>query len=216
MKVKKFPQSCLLFKTTEQLILVDPGSINFNEAFMDEWKKADAVLVTHRHADHIKADKLKEFNTPIYSTKEVSEHYPDLNINIVKENDVIDIGKVKTEVVRAVHGFHPRMKANNGEVFENVGFIIDDQTTRAYVTSDTIFFNNNYKADAVFAPVTGTCITMDAATTALFTKEVGAKKLFVVHMDNEIYKTDTEQVRKTLSEQDIDFTIAQNGEEYEV
>ena len=51
-------------------------------------------------------------------------------------------------MVKAIHGYNPLLK-NGGQVFENVGYIIDDGSHRLYTTSDTICFNNDYKADVV-------------------------------------------------------------------
>ena len=202
-----------MFEVAGKKILVDPGNLKFEESFINEWKTADAILISHRHADHCKADTIKEFNIPIYSTQEVANYYPDLKINIVKAGDTFYIGKAKIEVVRAIHGFHPvLMKERKGEIFENIGFILDDGKTRAYFTSDTICFNHDYKADIIFAPVTGNCVTMDAIAAAMFTKDVSAKKLYIVHLDS--YELDMEQVQKTLTIQGIDFEIMQNGKEY--
>ena len=39
------------------------------------------------------------------------------------------------------------MKKSGGEIFENVGYILDDGYKRLYTTSDTINFNNDYKCD---------------------------------------------------------------------
>lgn len=215
MKIKKFPQSCLLVKTQGQIILVDPGAIKFEDSFANEWETANAVLITHKHGDHIKADLLKDFDMPIYSTSEVSKTYPDLKINIVKENDCFKIGNVKIEVVRAVHGYNPRLKGK-GEVFENVGYIIDDGKIRLYITSDTICFNNEYKADYVFAPVTGYGLTMTTFETALFAKETGAKKLIISHLDNAAYPRALSEIENILNKQNIEFVIPSIGEEIEI
>ena len=57
--------------------------------------------------DHIKSDVLKDFNIPIYSTQEVQNTYPEIKINIVKENDTLNFENVKIEVVKAIHGYNP-------------------------------------------------------------------------------------------------------------
>ena len=55
MKVKKFPQSCILIETNGTKILIDPSSVKYDEKFKKDWKTADAILITHRHSDHINA-----------------------------------------------------------------------------------------------------------------------------------------------------------------
>jgi len=218
MKVKKYPQSCLLVTTAKHRILVDPGNLKYQEKFMTEWLVADIILVTHRHADHCNVEVIKSLNRPIYSTKEVAKACPELkNINIVKSGmKPLKIGDVSIEVVDAVHGYNPRLKHNKAEVHENVGFIIDDGETRLYVTSDTICFNNEYKADYVAAPITGYGLTMTAFETGLFAKETGAKQLIVTHLDNETYPTDVAVAEKTFQDLEVAYTIPAIGEEFEI
>jgi len=42
MKIKKYPQSCLMVEIRKTKILIDPGNIDFDEKFLDDWKTADA------------------------------------------------------------------------------------------------------------------------------------------------------------------------------
>lgn len=212
MKITKFPQSCILIETQGQKILVDPGKTKFEEKFLDYWKNATAILVTHRHGDHFNSDVLQNFSAPIYSTKEVQKVKPELKIHLVKAGDSFNLGKVKIEVVKAVHGY--MMPA--GEIKENVGFIIDDGKTRLYVTSDTIRFKNNYKADIMFANITAFDASMNLwGATATF-NEVGAKLLIVAHQDEGKMLYTKEQVENYLQQQNINFIIPDILQVFEV
>jgi len=211
MKVKKFPQSCLLFNIGNQKILIDPGNTKFEDKFTSEWKIADAILITHKHGDHCKVDTIAELGIPVYSCAEVAQVHPSLKVNIVRQGKTFTLGNVKIEVTHATHGFRPSMKGTTNEVLETIGFILDDGKTRAYITGDTICFNNDYSADYIFAPAQGNCVTMDALGCALFTKMIGAKKLFVVHFDFYELPQNTADI---LTAQEIDFEIMQNGKEY--
>ena len=126
MKITKYPQSCLLVETNNTKILVDPGNLKYQEKFLNEWKQTDIVLITHKHKDHINDEIINNINVPFYSTKEVKDTYPKINFRIIKENDIININNIRIEVVKAIHGYNPLLK-NGGEVFENVGYIIDDK-----------------------------------------------------------------------------------------
>ncbi len=215
MKITKYPQSCLMVETKNKSILVDVGSLKYQDKFLEEWKKASLILITHKHGDHTKSDVLENINIPIYSTLEVQDTYPNIKFNIVSENDVLEFDDIKIEVVKAVHGYNPNLK-NGGQVFENVGYIIDDKEHRLYITSDTICFKNDYKADIIALPVTGYGLTMSAYEAALFSKEVGANLVLPIHMDNEKYPTDVEYMKEKFKEFDINYKVLEIEEIIEI
>ena len=155
--------------------MVDPGSLKFEEKFLERWKEANIILITHKHGDHIHKDILENLNIPIYATREVQNAYPTISFHIIKENDILTFDNIKVEVVHAIHGYNPNLKGGKA-VLENVGYIIDDGNTRLYITSDTICFENDYKADIVALPVTAHGLTMSAYEAALLSKEIGAKR----------------------------------------
>lgn len=206
MKITKYPQSCLMVETKDKKILVDPGALKYQDDFLESWREADIILITHRHSDHIKKDILANINIPIYSTKEVQDAYPEINFNIIKDGDIINLEGIKIEVVKAVHGYNPRLK-NGGEVLENVGYIIDDNQNRLYITSDTICFNNDYKADIVAIPITAYGLTLSSYEAALWAKDMGAKLVLPIHMDNSIYPTDIPFMEKNFKEYNINYKV---------
>ncbi len=206
MKITKYPQSCLMIETNNKRILIDAGGLKYRDKFLEEWKTADVILITHKHGDHINSDVLKDFNIPIYSTQEVQDTYPEIKFNIAKENDILDFGSIKIEIVKAVHGYNPLLK-NGGQVFENVGYIVDDGNHRLYVTSDTICFNNDYKADIVALPVTAHGLTMSAFEASLFSKELGASLVLPIHMDNEKYPTDINYMKENFDKFEINYKV---------
>jgi len=81
MKITKYPQSCLMVETNSKRILIDAGGLKYQNKFLEEWQKADIILITHKHGDHIKSDVLKDINIPIYSTQEVQDAYPEIKFN---------------------------------------------------------------------------------------------------------------------------------------
>ncbi|HST65813.1 MAG TPA: MBL fold metallo-hydrolase [Mycobacteriales bacterium] len=56
MKLTKFPHACLRIEQDGGVLVVDPGV--FSEPG-DALRGADAVLITHEHADHVDVDALK-------------------------------------------------------------------------------------------------------------------------------------------------------------
>ena len=70
-----------MIETNNKKILVDAGGLKYQDKFFGEWKEADVILITHKHGDHGKSDILKNINTPIYSTNEVQNTYPEIQFN---------------------------------------------------------------------------------------------------------------------------------------
>ena len=209
MKITKYPQSCLMVETNNKKILIDAGGLKYQDKFLDYWKNVDLVLITH------KIDALKELNKPIYSTQEVQNTYPEIEFNIVKENDVLEFDNIKVEVVKAIHGYNPNLK-DGKEVFENVGYIIDDGNCRLYITSDTICFKNDYKVDVVALPITAHGLTMSSYEASLFANELGAKLVLPIHMDNDAYSTDIEYMKDNFEKFNINYKVLEIEETIEV
>ncbi len=216
MKITKYPQSCLLIETKGKKILVDPGNLKYKEEYFDIWNNVDIILVTHKHPDHCNAEVLEKINSniKIYSTKEVQDEYKNLNINIVKENDILKLEDITIEVVHAVHGYQPLLRGN--EVNENVGYIINDGENRLYTTSDTICFKNDYKADILCIPVTGHGVTMSSFEAALYAKDVGATLTILIHMDNPAFPPDFNYIKEMFEKYEVEYTILENEETIEI
>lgn len=203
MLLTKFPQSCVFIETKNIKILVDPGCTKYDQSFLEFWKKADIILLTHRHGDHVNAPVIQTLNKPIYSTKEVQDFYPNLNINIIKEDDILTFDSTIINVVKAVHGYvFPA-----GEIKENVGLIINDSNKSLYITSDTIRFKNNYKADVMFADITAFDSSMNLWGAGVTYNELGANLMIVAHQDDGKVMYTKEQIESYLTENNINFII---------
>lgn len=216
MKITKFPQSCLLIETKGKKILIDPGKLKYKEEYFDIWNNVDIILITHKHPDHCNTEVLKKLNKniTIYSTREVQNANEDLNIKIIKEKDIFQIGDIIIEVVHAIHGYQPLLKGK--EINENVGFIVDDGKNRLYTTSDTICFKNDYKADILCIPVTGHGLTMSAFEAALYSKEVEAKLTIPIHMDNPAFPPDFDYIKEMFEKYEVKYKILENDENIEI
>lgn len=217
MKITKYPQSCLLVETKGKKILIDPGTLKYKEEYFNVWNSVDIILITHKHPDHCNTEILEKINDniKIYSTQEVQDANKTLNINIIKENDIIELDGIKIEVLHAVHGYQPLLKGGK-EIYENVGYIIDDGENRLYTTSDTICFKNDYKADILCVPVTGYGLTMSAFEAALYAKEVGATLTIPIHMDNPAFPPDYKFIEEMFNKYEVEYEILENEESIEV
>lgn len=217
MKVKKFPQSCLMFESGETKILVDPGVINFEEKFLNQWQQADAVFVTHKHSDHIHEEAVKKLSVPVYSTLDVQNRCQNLKINIIHAGDKLKVGNFEIEVTHAVHGFHPFMKTNGDFVEENIGFILKAENKTVYVTSDTVCFNNNIQADIICLPVTGGCMTMTPIEAMYYTNMIKAKTAIITHLEKSFFPTQVENVKECFKQASgVKCIIPKIGDEFEI
>lgn len=215
MKITKYPQSCLLIESNGKKILIDPGILSYEDSFFNNWRDVDLILITHKHADHCYTEIIKEIvknnKSKIYSSKEVQEFNTDLLINIVRDVDVFEFEGIKIEVVKAVHGYIPALKGEK-EINENIGFIIEVENKRIYITSDTICFKNDYKCDVLCLPVSNHGLVMGPFEAALFAKETGANLIVPIHMDNPKFPTEVNEIKKNFEEQKLNFKILKIGE----
>ena len=211
MKSTRFGQSCILIETNNKRILIDPGSLLFDDSLLKKyWIDIDVLLVTHKHSDHCNVEAINEIvrnpKTKFYTSQEVADAYSELSPQIIKAGDVLDFDDIKIDVVKAVHGYIPLLKGGK-KINENVGYIIDDGINRAYLTSDTICFDNDYKADVVFVPVCNHGLVMGPFEAALFARETGAKLVVPVHYDNPKHPVDLDLVKKEFEKQGLNFKI---------
>ena len=222
MKITKYNQSCLLVETNNKRFLIDPGKIGYEESLLNEWTNIDYILVTHRHGDHCNVDAIntiaKRDNAKIYTTQEVADNTGLENPIIVKQDDVIDLGDTRIEVTKAIHGFFTKMKKAGGEIFENVGYIIDDGKKRLYTTSDTINFNNDYKCDILCMPFNGNGLTLGIVDGVMFAEDINPELLLPVHMEHPLpfMNPDVETLKNEIEKVGLKYQILDLKETIEV
>lgn len=218
MKITKFPQSCLEIETKGKKILIDPGNLKYKEEYFSIWNEVDVVLITHKHSDHCYSELLQKLDKKIeiYASNEVKNNNPTLEINVVKEGDNINIGdNIKIEVVHAEHGYIPPMKTG-GKVIENIGYIIDDEETRVYITSDTICFENDYQCDILCAPVSDYGVVMGPYEVALLAKDTNAKLVIPLHADSPKFPVNFSFVKEIFEKNEVEYEILENEETIEI
>lgn len=217
MIITKFPQSCLSVETGGVRLLFDPGVLKYQESFFEVWNESDAVFITHKHSDHCDPAVISEFSKdiPVYASKEVTDAHSMLaHAKRIKEGDVVSLGGVSVTAVKAIHGYHPKMKGN--EIHENIGYLVNDGSITLYITSDTICFPCDIKADVLAVPVTGHGVTMTAFEASLFALEVGAKHIILTHMDNQAFEVDLPYISKHFKNSGLEYIILDIGAVYAI
>jgi L-ascorbate metabolism protein UlaG (beta-lactamase superfamily) len=218
MKLTKYAQSCFLIKTETVKLLIDPGFIKMEENIILEWMNPDFILVTHKHQDHYSeadVEKIISIKTKIYASKETAAEYPKCKFEVIKENDILQLGDLTVEVVKSLHGYNPLLKGGK-EVNEGLGLIISDGKTKIYHTGDTICFENDYKCDVILLPFNNHGVAMGPFEAALFAKETGAKLVIPMHYDNPKYPGDIEKLKEELRKNDLKYRFLNIGESIEL
>lgn len=145
--------------------------------------KADVLLISHEHFDHLSPDDIKKVvnnNTSVVTTSQCSNEVKKLKVKevvIVKPGDKVNVQGMSVEAVPAYNinkinpgtgkPFHP--KEDN-----KVGFVLTINNVRIYHAGDTdaIPEMNKIKTDIALLPVSGTYVMTaeEAAQAAMMMK----------------------------------------------
>jgi len=136
LKITFIGHSTLLFNFNNMIIYTDPVS---TYADFSKMPKADIILVTHNHGDHLdkKAiDQIMKPNTDLILTETCAKQ---INIGTVMKNG--DVKEIKGLKVQAVPAYNIVHKRDNGEPFHpkgvGNGYVITFGDKKVYVAGDT-------------------------------------------------------------------------------
>ena len=95
MKLTKFPHACLRIEQDGAVLVVDPGVFSDPGAAL---RGADAVLITHEHADHVDVDALKAFSGAVYAPAEVAAQLGGSEVTAVSPGDTFTAAGLEVQV----------------------------------------------------------------------------------------------------------------------
>jgi len=195
----------LMFKFDNKIIHVDPYSHMADYTLLP---KADLILITHHHGDHLDPDAIKNIkkeHTRIIATQKCAEKLKDYIV--MKNGDAKTVLGLKIEAVPAYNIKHKR---KNGTPFhvkgEGNGYIIAFGSKRVYIGGDTENIpemKNLKNIAATFLPM-NLPYTMTPEMVADAAKSFKPAILYPYHYG----ETDTARLKELLKdEKEIDVRI---------
>jgi len=171
--------------------------------YIDPWKlkredKADIILITHSHYDHLSLEDISKVQTEDTVIVVPSDGASKLkgNIKTVRPGDSLAVKGIDIEVVPAYNikkDYHP--KGNRW-----VGFVINIKGTRIYHSGDTDFIPEmkKIKADIALLPIGGT-YTMDVAEAVEAVKAINPEVAIPMHYGDIIGSVEDARKFKEMS-----------------
>ncbi len=115
MKIRKYLHSCILVEDNGKRLLIDPGNLCFIEKTIkpEDIGAVDAILITHKHADHYFPEALRAINSlkpvKIYTNSEIGEMLKKegLDYEVLNSGDKKQIAGFDVQVFDPRHGEIP-------------------------------------------------------------------------------------------------------------
>jgi L-ascorbate metabolism protein UlaG (beta-lactamase superfamily) len=126
MELTKHRHSCVRIDDGDRTLVLDPGGFSDLDAALDG---ADAVLITHEHADHVDVDRVRAAGKAdprlrIWAARPVADQLADLGEQVVavEPGESFDAAGLSVRTFGGQHALiHPLIP-----VVPNVGYLIDD------------------------------------------------------------------------------------------
>ena len=174
MKVTKFLQSCLLVENDGRCILIDPGRPFAAKHQLAELPRLSAILITHRHADHLDADFIAQAaaeRISVYANADVNKVVE--NVQLVRDQDKFEVDGFSVQAIDLPHC----LMVDGSAGPPNTGFLIDSKLLHPGDGKELAGLIVDYLA----LPISGPDISMHDA--ANFANQVKAKRVIPVHYD---------------------------------
>ena len=150
MKLTKYDHACFTVEKDSYILVVDPGDLTDNLVVTPN---IDAVVITHKHADHFEPELLELIyksnpNAKIFAPAEVIELLSLPNLVTTKHNDSMRIGPFDLKF----YGTNHQKPFDDSPTIENTGVLINDII---YHPGDSFFVPENMNIDILMLPVSG-------------------------------------------------------------
>lgn len=220
MKITKFPQSNFLIEKEEVRILIDPGYLTFEKFKLTDFGELSAILVSHRHWDHIDREPVKIWSrrrVPIFGNSDVVQILQEEEIKVtqVGADQEFNIGEVKIRTIEIPHcqllfckkcgrqlhadelvpivkkcKVHLQEELEKVDGPENTGFLIDG-----------VLFHPGDGIEIFGFTVENACVSINGPTIDFerawqFAKSLSAKKIIPMHYSHPTFPADPQDFAK--------------------
>ncbi|WP_327368621.1 MBL fold metallo-hydrolase [Streptomyces sp. NBC_01217] len=165
MRITKYTHACVRFERDGRVLVIDPGTWSEPAALIG----ADAVLVTHEHADHIDVLRLAGLGVPVYAPAEAN--IPRLEVTAVSSGVEFTAAGFRVQPVGGRHAF---IYAGEPDC-ANLGYIIDEAI---YHPGDSLHVPEQ-PIETLLVPAQGSW--MKTAEAIDFVKAIKPQRAFPIH-----------------------------------
>ncbi|MDZ5663209.1 MBL fold metallo-hydrolase [Nocardioides sp. S-58] len=176
MRITKFGHACVRIEGDGGVVVIDPGVFTDAAALAG----ADAVLITHEHADHVHPDHLRGTDVPVWTIAAVErllrDQAPEVaeRVTVVRPGDRLEVAGTAVEVVGHKHAvIHP-----DYDRFDNSGYVLESGGTSVYHPGDALTPPGR-AVDVLLAPVSAPWLKVAEAVD--FVREVAAPRSLGIH-----------------------------------
>ena len=175
MRIIKFGHACVRVEHDGVALVVDPGVFTEAEAL----DGADAVLITHEHADHYLPDHLRTTDAPVFTIDAVAakirEDAPEVaeRVSVVRPGEEFDAGlpvRAVGELHAVIHPEFPR--------FYNSGYVVTAGEQKVYHPGDALTPPEE-DVDILLVPVSAPW--MKESEAIVFARAVKAPRNLAIH-----------------------------------
>ncbi len=175
MRITKFGHACVRVEHAGTTVVLDPGVFT-DRAALDG---ADAVLITHEHADHYLPDHLLATDAPVFTIEAVAAHIREdapavaERLTVVAPGETFDVG-VPVRAVGELHAvIHPEFPR-----FFNSGYVLTLGDRKVYHPGDALT-EPGEDVDVLLVPVSGPWLKASEAID--FARAVKAPRNLAIH-----------------------------------
>jgi L-ascorbate metabolism protein UlaG (beta-lactamase superfamily) len=176
MRITKLGHACVRLEHDGTTVVLDPGGFTEPGAV----DGADAVLITHEHADHYLPDHLRETSAPVFTIEAVAarirEDAPDVaeRVTVVAPGERFAVGGIDVRAVGQLHAvIHPELPR-----ITNSGYLLDLGGTSVYHPGDALT-GPGRAVDLLCLPVSAPW--MKASEAVEFARAVAAPRNLAIH-----------------------------------